>query len=196
MLNMRCVASTLRRDVARRDVACRYVCKHVYTDASVMKHRSGVGVYYEEKGVETSLGIKGKIDVNRAELAAMFVALACLDNRDDVMLYTDSVTSLKLLDGTLKNKKYTVLVDCIQYMVNKWDGEVSFELVKGHSGNRGNDKAERLARYGAGNENHPCIDLPDDLCEDNLEISHLVVKNRFNLTRSIKQSAANHENSL
>lgn len=166
----------------RRMVCVGCLHDRVYTDASVMKNSSGIGIWCEKRGMCKSLGLKGRVDVNRAELAAVFVALAVLDYKGDVTVCTDSVTSLMLIEGTLRKERYRLLTECINYMVENWDGEVRFELVKGHSGNKGNDKADNLARNAA-KSSIKYIDLPDDITSTEV-IAYIVLKYRFLLSKA------------
>lgn len=140
-------------------------CKDVYTDASIIKKRAGMGIYSEFHNIERSYALAGlERDINRAELGAIFMALNMIGGIGDVCVYSDSITSLKLIDGRLKLDKYRILQDCVHQMITNWNGQIEFCKVKAHSGNKGNDIADHLARCGAEKQGSvKKLLLPDDI---------------------------------
>ena len=71
-------------------------------------------------------------------------------------------------------------------MIDHWDGDVSIIHVKEHNSIVGNEKADRLPRYGAINQICTSFELPDANLESS--ICHIVVKYRFQLALAIKKS--------
>ena len=93
--------------------------------------------------------ISGKKDINRAELAAIYMGLL-LAGPDVLSVHTDSATALNLLKGSLCIEKYSMLVFAIKSITAvKYNGIVKYNKVKAHSGVRGNDIADALARHAA-----------------------------------------------
>lgn len=138
----------------------------VYTDASIIDGMMGIGVWCDDVGydIQKHLYIESAdevSDINRGELSAILFALLklkscreddCVQQSQDVVVMTDSLTSIRLIQGTQYSAKFDVLVKCIQHVVREWKGRVFFKKIKGHSGNVGNDNADFLARYGVLNK--------------------------------------------
>ncbi|MEM7465941.1 MAG: ribonuclease HI [Pseudomonadota bacterium] len=93
---------------------------------------------------------------NRMELSAAIAALAALNQRSSVILWTDSKYVMNGITDWMKNwkknqwrtaaKKPVKNVDLWQQLdALAGEHDVSWRWVKGHSGNEGNEAADRLA---------------------------------------------------
>lgn len=90
-----------------------------------------------------------KKDINTAELSAIYTGLLLCPFYNNIEVLSDSITALQLIGGSLKIKKYQLLVDCIRYVsASKFGKNVQYTKVKGHSGDHGNTVADILARTG------------------------------------------------
>jgi ribonuclease HI len=96
---------------------------------------------------------------NRMELMAAIQALESLNRPSQVRLYTDSTYVLngitKWVAGWERNgwrtaaKKPVKNDDLWRRLVQAMDGhEISWQWVKGHAGDEGNERADELARLG------------------------------------------------
>ena len=115
----------------------------------------GASIEIDEKKIELS-GSENNTTNNRMELKAVISALAYLRKKRDIILFTDSKYVMKGIQEwiqkwktnnwktsqkkTVKNKDLWVELDSL---TNKHS--IQWEWVKGHSGNYGNEIADRLA---------------------------------------------------
>lgn len=131
----------------------------VYTDGACSGNPGpggwGATIKIEEKTVEI-YGGENNTTNNRMELKAVISALAYLRKKRDIILFTDSKYVMKGIQEwiqkwktnnwktsqkkTVKNKDLWVELDSL---TNKHS--IQWEWVKGHSGNYGNEIADRLA---------------------------------------------------
>ena len=131
----------------------------IFTDGACSGNpgNGGWGAYIEidEKKIELS-GSENNTTNNRMELKAVISALAYLRKKRDIILFTDSKYVMKGIQEwiqkwktnnwktsqkkTVKNKDLWVELDSL---TNKHS--IQWEWVKGHSGNYGNEIADRLA---------------------------------------------------
>ena len=131
----------------------------IFTDGACSGNpgNGGWGAYIEidEKKIELS-GSENNTTNNRMELKAVISALAYLKKKRDIILFTDSKYVMKGIQEwikkwktnnwktsqkkTVKNKDLWVELDSL---TNKHS--IQWEWVKGHSGNYGNEIADRLA---------------------------------------------------
>jgi ribonuclease HI len=144
----------------------------IYTDGSSLRNgaagaRAGVGVYFgpgDSKNVSEALS--GTRQTNqRAELTAILRALDIAPRHRDITIYTDSRYAIDCVTDWYKNWKRNGWVtknrkpvenkDLVQEVRAKMEEREGlgrgtyFVWVKGHSGNKGNVEADRLAVEGA-----------------------------------------------
>lgn len=144
----------------------------IYTDGSSLSNgrvgaRAGVGVYFgpgDRKNVSEAL--TGSRQTNqRAELTAVLRALDIAPRHREVTIYTDSRYSIDCVTSWYKNwkrngwltanKKPVENKDLVQDIRGKMEEREAlgkgtyFVWVKGHSGDKGNAEADRLAVEGA-----------------------------------------------
>lgn len=150
----------------------------IYTDASIRYNHIGIGIWSEplkmksrkicQPKINMSRRLKGLLDVNRAELAAIFCALLYVYKNPRVyknaIICTDSSIALECIKGTVYCEKFSVLVYCIHYLLFKnKKSQIRFKKVKGHSGLKGNDHADSLARIATEKDNSTkYMTLPDN----------------------------------
>jgi ribonuclease HI len=141
----------------------------IYVDGSVVgtgkgKHNGGIGVFFEdnsEKNISESMVLRD-INHNTMEIMATLRALECSMTNENIIILTDSnfvLTSLGFTnDGKEKEDSkdtnvesgphYETVIQCKE-MINKRKSlgyQTSIKYVKAHSGNKGNNAADRLAR--------------------------------------------------
>lgn len=144
----------------------------VYTDGSYLQREGcggGVGVYWEDDSpLNRSFRLDDKVvqaTNNRAELMAIHTALELWrDNKDEIggvlLLRTDSEYSLNVLmhfypewrivgEDATKDKANLDLIVPLYELYTSLKTTVRLEHVKGHAGEFGNEKADKLAGEGA-----------------------------------------------
>lgn len=130
---------------------------NVFTDASIRFKKMGIGIFY---GLEKSFRVNGLLDINRAELGAIYGSLSLIDKDIPLKIYTDSLCCIQMIEKQIKiNRKYWDLMDSIN-LLKKEREKVVFQKVKAHSGVYGNEVADRLARLGI--YSNVTIKLPDE----------------------------------
>lgn len=145
----------------------------MYTDGSCMNQSSGIkcgyGVHFpnEERSDISKKFTRGKLTNQRAELYAVYTGLRSVIKHcvfDKITVYTDSKYSIgccsQWLEKWKKNgwmnskKKIVENLDIIKkldkYMSdNSHKNKIKFKHVFAHSGIKGNEKADELAKAGA-----------------------------------------------
>lgn len=140
----------------------------VYTDGACPnngsgKARAGYGVYYGEGDPRNvSARLTGKQTNNRAEMTAILTVLARVDPGQDLEIRTDSMLCINTITkwmkgwkkrgwrkGDGKDPKNLDLVKKVYEVMGARRGRTVFTHVKGHSGDPGNEAADRLAVAGA-----------------------------------------------
>lgn len=123
-----------------------------YTDGACSGN-PGAGAWayrleWPDATVEEATGREPLTTNNREELKAVREALRAIRGRVDddpdwrIVIRTDSMGVINWLTRRWKRKKNLDLYPTIDPLV---DGRVSFEYVRGHSGEPGNDRVDRLA---------------------------------------------------
>ena len=125
-----------------------------FTDASIMAQgysaQIGVGLWHVggHESWRLTTATNQKADINHAELGALLIAVLRLPHGNNrITIFTDSLTSIKVLRGDISCEQYEPLVRCIRHIVDDYPGSITFAKVKGHSGVVGNENADFLARY-------------------------------------------------
>lgn len=134
----------------------------IYTDGACKGNpgQGGWGAWLQYKTYEKELyGGEKQTTNNRMELMAAIQALEILKKSSVVELHTDSVYLKEGINNWIKNwKKRGWKTTNKQPVKNEdlWrrldivtkDHKISWKWVKGHSGNYGNEKADKLANKG------------------------------------------------
>ena len=104
-------------------------------------------------------------DVNRTELAAIYLALCIAPSDVAVALHTDSACCLDMLAASSRSGgAFAVLLDATRRVVRLHRAPTTFHKVKAHSGVWGNEEADRLAKIASASSPDavPTVWLPDD----------------------------------
>ena len=144
----------------------------IWTDGSCINNgtasaSSGVGIFYSvgsDRNISTSLPA-GKQTNNRAELCAILLALCTNSSDQNITIYTDSDYSIKCITlyaeswersgwktSAKKPVEWMRVISYIRKLIlirASRGGATRFKYIKGHSGNKGNDEADKLARVSA-----------------------------------------------
>ena len=134
-------------------------CIEVYTDGACSGNpgKGGWGVYMKIENQEVELnGSMDNTTNNRMELTAVIKALKHLKNKSNINLFTDSKYVMQGIEEwihkwkknnwktskkeSVKNKELWVELDELVSM-----HDISWNWVKGHSGDHGNERADYLA---------------------------------------------------
>lgn len=120
----------------------------IYTDGASSGNPgpAGIGVVLQWGGHEREISrYIGTATNNIAELEAIRAALAAVKNpRLPIVVYTDSRYAHGLLTQGWKARKNTALVEEIRSRLAAF-ADVTIRKVRGHAGNPGNERADRLA---------------------------------------------------
>lgn len=122
----------------------------IYTDGCCKGNPSGCGGYgvvliNEETGVveEYSQGYQHTTN-NRMELMAFYAALENIpETCSKVLFVSDSKYAIGVLSGTMKAASNLDLVNPIRELIEK--KSVEYRWVKGHNGDRFNERCDELA---------------------------------------------------
>jgi len=120
----------------------------IYTDGATSGNPgpSGIGIFFNykkhEKEISKYIGVATN---NIAELEAIRTALMQLKKKDiPVRLFTDSSYAHGVLTLGWKAKKNIALVNSTKKIILQFK-DIKLIKVKGHAGNKGNEKADLLA---------------------------------------------------
>lgn len=123
----------------------------IYCDGACFPNpgKMGIGIVLLYKGHSKEVSqLSGEGTNNIAELTAVQESLKLLKRNDiPVKIYSDSMYAVNQLSGRWNPKKNIELINDIKQDLKKLD---NFELiwVRGHSGNRWNERADYLANRG------------------------------------------------
>ena len=134
----------------------------VYTDGSCHGNstrdaRAGSGVFWGMNAPNNlATRVPGKQTNNRSELYAILKAIHLAPNNLSLKIFTDSVYAIKSLaewapksaEKAWNIENGDIIHDCVK-LIRYRQGPVSLVQVKGHSGNKHNDAADRLAKDGS-----------------------------------------------
>jgi len=121
----------------------------VYTDGACTGNPGpagcGVVLVFNERIKELSEFI-GEATNNIAELTAVELALRAIRDKNlPVRIYSDSTYVIGVLTGTLNVHANTALVAHIRAVMDSF-ADLAFEKVRGHAGDKRNERADALAR--------------------------------------------------
>ncbi|CAG8658468.1 36103_t:CDS:2, partial [Racocetra persica] len=110
---------------------------------------AGIGVFFADNNNRNlSERLPGEIQTNnRAKLYAVIRALEIVDEQQDIIINTDSMYVINSYNNETP-KQNTDLVFRLNDLIKKRKDKTYFNHVKGHSGNYGNEQADRLAYLG------------------------------------------------
>ncbi|KAF0976485.1 hypothetical protein FDP41_004384 [Naegleria fowleri] len=129
----------------------------IYTDGSNLNNSTGFGftakVNNSQETQDFSYKINSEYSHNVAELSAILTSLKILPPKSKAKIHTDSEISIHVL----KNKAYNGIFNCFkheyQQVIQQSNLNIQLIKVKGHV-NKGNIKADELAKKGAQEHNY------------------------------------------
>lgn len=130
-------------------------CPKIYTDASLRLGKVGIGVYFDDRDYERAISkrVMNKMDNNAAEMLCILYVLHITPIDVPIEVLTDSQSSLTMIENEFHHKKikphlHRVVAKTITQTLARRTTPTWFTKVKAHSGDYGNDIADRLAKLG------------------------------------------------
>lgn len=126
---------------------------HAFTDGACSGNPGPMGIgivylYIDDIGSEITKEVSENIGHgtnNIAELTAIKKALEGINNRDiETIIHTDSMYSIGAITGLNKVKANATIIEGIRGLIACFRS-VGFKHIKGHNGNKYNERADRLA---------------------------------------------------
>lgn len=114
----------------------------IYTDGSCNPNpgKGGWAYVIPARGVE-KFGVEANTTNNRMEMRAIIEALKATEG--PVRIFSDSQLAIKVFNGSWRGKKnLDLVVEAERLMVGR---RVTFQWVRGHNGDPGNERADYLA---------------------------------------------------
>jgi len=134
-----------------------------YSDASIRANKGGIG-FVSQNAQNNKFTFSARAhetkDINRLELSAIFTSIAMINQELDTVVFTDSQTSISNIVSKAKNTKYDKLAKFVLQLSKERNGHVYVSKVAAHSGDAGNDEADRLAKLGTTSDK--ILVLPDE----------------------------------
>lgn len=125
----------------------------IYIDGAC-KGNPGPGgwAYVIEENGELTFEMNGHLDLttnNRAELNALIAALRYAEKGQSLTIITDSNNVIGwMVEGwKRKDPHIDALVTKAKTLIKERELDVTFEAVKAHAGNPGNERADKLASW-------------------------------------------------
>ena len=154
----------------------KHVDVNVYTDGSKINDQVGSGVYIllqDGNTVELKFRISDHATVYQAEMFAILKAaqyLTTLDNLTSIKFFVDSQAALRTFQAPfIKSKLAFQTILALNQVTHQ---SLTFVWTKAHVGTDGNEKADALAKEGAGLDD--IMEVPEPACDaKNLLIRHI-----------------------
>ncbi|KXJ67850.1 hypothetical protein RP20_CCG025874 [Aedes albopictus] len=123
-------------------------CTKIFTDASKIEDRCGIGVYDQTNNFMLKLKLQNTVCIMSAELEAIYVALQYLEKRQiyNAVILTDSKSGCELIRSQMDNNEQDEVIFSI---IRKAAGMMTrIQWIPGHVNVQGNETADRLAKLG------------------------------------------------
>lgn len=157
-----------------------------YTDASRDENYTSIAWYNEKLNISKYFKVS-KVKITRSELLAIEECAKDIINQrlrnQNIVIATDSTTSLRALDSLMINKKS--VQSCIDVLNKLGDGnKLTLIWTPAHSRIRGNDKADILARKGLKNTQLEYeLELENKTIDETIkDRSKKIVRTQWNIT--------------
>ncbi|XP_047999780.1 uncharacterized protein LOC125236904 [Leguminivora glycinivorella] len=158
----------------------------IFTDGSKTKEGTGCGVFSEDLNIHISKPLGEHSTVFQAECVGIIEACNAIKRRQvkhgNILILSDSKSVLQALDSPKLTSK--LILECHQRLteVCEEDNKVTLQWIKGHSGSRGNDAADELAREGSATPAYgpePIIPLPVSYRKNQLSQHYKQLHNKY-----------------
>ena len=121
---------------------------YIYTDGSCLKNPGGVGgwaccIVYPDNIEIHLMGNCISTTNNRMELQAVIEAIRHISCKEECTVVTDSMLTINCASGKWKRNMNIDLWE--EYDIVSKGKKISFEWVKGHSGNKYNELVDKIA---------------------------------------------------
>ena len=123
----------------------------IYADGSKDNDCCGAGVFCQELNIAHAISLNGEVSVVQTELIALTEAARLLIEENlegkSIRIFSDSKNALVSLSKIEINSKTTL--KCLKLLNDlSKKNRVTLTWIKSHSGNVGNEEADRLAKTG------------------------------------------------
>ena len=120
----------------------------IYTDASKMDEKCGIGIYYKCDEIEYHAKLKNETSIMTAELTAIKTALDYINVNEiaDAVIFTDSKTSCMYLKRNTESKEKCKLASEIIQIAHK--NNTIIQWIPSHVNIEGNEIADEMAKSG------------------------------------------------
>ena len=126
---------------------------HIYTDASKMADgRAGAAFYVDSIGWGHAARLTDDVSIYAAELTAIQMAvnwlLTSARSTQEVVIFTDSLSSVESFRNQASNSQPIIFAEAMTSL-NRLQQKVTVAWIPSHTGIRGNDIVDDMAKHGA-----------------------------------------------
>lgn len=142
--------------IVKKEISLNSNKDAVYTDASIMEGKVGIGIYIEETEEQIAHTIRHMISIKSAEIFAIFMAINYMITmgKRDIVVFTDSKSSCVSLINTMKDNNDKYYEQKIIKLANSNpDCRFTIQWVPAHIGVKGNEIVDSIAKKAITNQN-------------------------------------------
>lgn len=136
------------RAAAIAEISLHTFKQKVYTDASLLNNRVGIGIYIAETEEKFSIRIRQDVSIKTAEIIAIMTAIKLMINLNctNIIVLTDSLSSCVAVKNTLETNNDNYYEQIIIQLASKYPNiNILIQWIPAHVGINGNEQADRLA---------------------------------------------------